>query len=225
MRSTKSLPIWLAATLLLTANAGGAIISVSATGTVVFNAIGDAPLSNVSSGDSVEISFTVDSAVFVDSIPGDVRAYEIDQSSFSITFSTPLEMGLLNPYPGGDVPYFGVIDGFPVADGFFVSDSPLSPGGVDLEQTPFNANLDLGYDGSTLSSTDILDALGTYDFTGLTRFGFNLWSIVPDNVAMEIDFQQMTISEQAIPEPGSIIVLGSFSTMALLRRRRIMVTD
>ncbi|MHC5006859.1 MAG: hypothetical protein ACYTGF_05810, partial [Planctomycetota bacterium] len=32
------------------------------------------------------------------------------------------------------------------------------------------------------------------DFDGLTSFGFNLWAIFPDNVALGIEFQQMTIA-------------------------------
>ncbi|MHC4776507.1 MAG: hypothetical protein ACYTBR_14750, partial [Planctomycetota bacterium] len=98
--------------------------------------------------------------------------------------------------PPGETPYFTLVDGFPVSDGFFVSTSPFSPGGVPLEQEPFEANVDLGYEGDTIGSLDILDALGIYDFDGLTSFGFNLWAIFPDNVAMEIDFEQMTISAE-----------------------------
>ena len=79
---------------------------------------------------------------------------------------------------------------------------PFSPGGVPLEQTPFNANLSLGYEGETLNSLDILDALGTYGFDGLTSFGFNLWSGGPDNVAMEIDFEQMTLEKAECDDGG-----------------------
>ena len=118
----------------------------------------------------------------------------LDQPSFVLGFSSGLNMGLADPFPVGETPYFTLVDGFPVADGFFVSTSPFSPGGVPLEQDPINLNLDLGYTGDTLGSLDILDAEGTYDFGGLTRFGFNLWAISPSNVGMEIDFAQMTIT-------------------------------
>jgi hypothetical protein len=206
----------LAGTAALTGAAhAGIAVEVEATGQVVFNGIGTPPLSNVNPGDSVVMTFTVDSNSFVDSVPGDVRAYEIIQSSFSMTFGGDVTQGLLDPFPGGQTPYFGIIDGFPVSDGFFVSTSTVSPGGVPLEQTPFNANLSLGYTGDTLSSLDILDAVGTYDFDGLTNFGFNLWSVFPDNVVMDIDFQQMTIT--AIPAPATLAV---FVPLALGRRRR-----
>jgi hypothetical protein len=193
----------------------GVAVEVEATGQVVFNGIGAPPLSEVNAGDSVVMTFTVDSDNFVDGIPGDVRGYEIIQSSFSVVFGGDITQGLLDPFPGGQTPYFGIIDGFPVSDGFFVSTSTVSPGGVPLEQDPFNLNLSLGYTGDTLSSLDILDAVGTYDFDGLTSFGFNLWSVFPDNVALGIDFQQMTIT--AIPAPGTLVILAP---LAFVRRRR-----
>jgi len=191
------------------------IVTVTATGQVLYNGIGDPPLSAVSGGDSVEMSFEVDSDNFAEGIPGDTRGYVIDESSFSLSFSTPVSVGLLNPFPAGQTPYFTLVDGFPVSDGFFVSTSAVSPGGVPLEQEPVNFNLDIGYTGDTLSSLDILDALGTYDFDGLTRFGFNLWQTFPDNVVMDMDFAQMTI----VPEPASIALLG-IGVLCVVRRWR-----
>jgi len=189
-------------------------LTVTATGTVVFNGVTAAPLNAVGAGDAATMSFQADSNNFIDGIPGDTRGYVIDETSFSLAFDTPASVGLLNPFPGGQTPYFTLVDGFPVSDGFFVSTSPVSPGGVPLSQTPLNANLDLGYVGATLSSLDILDALGTYDFTGLTRFGFTLWQTFPDNVRMEIDFAQLAIT----PEPASLALLALGAVLA--RRRR-----
>jgi hypothetical protein len=211
----RSAAVVLAVTGLIVSAAHADIITVTATGQVAWNAIGDPPLSSVSAGDTLVMSFEVDSNVFVEGIPGDLRSYEIDQSSFALTFSTPLTMGLLDPFPPGQTPYFTLVDGFPVSDGFFVSTFTTSPGGVPLEQEPVNFNLDLGYSGDTLSSLDILDALGDYDFDGLTRFAFNFWSIFPDNVGMEVDFQQMSI----VPEPTTFALLAPLSLL-LLRRRR-----
>ena len=86
---------------------------------------------------------------------------------------------------------------------------------MPLEQTPINLNVDLGYVGSTLSSLDILDAVGTYDFTGLTRFGFNLWAVSPGNVGMEINFEQLTI----VPAPGVGLLLPLGLVVGRRRRR------
>jgi hypothetical protein len=204
----------LGATALIAGAAQADIVQVEITGSVVFNGIGDPPLGDVGPGDSAVMSFQVDSDVFVDGVPGDVRGYEIDQASFSLAFAGgSVVQGLLNPFPG--TPYFGVVDGFPVSDGFFVSSSTVSPGGVALEQEPFNANFSVGYEGTTLDSLDILDAVGTYGFDGLTSFGYNLWAFFPDNVVMEMDFEQMTIS--TVPAPAALAVLAP---LALARRRR-----
>lgn len=196
------------------AGASADLVQVTVTGVVIFNGIADPPLGNINSGEAVALSFDVDSNNFVDGIPGDTRGYVIDQSSFSLSFSSGLDMGLLSPFPPGETPYFTLVEGFPVSDGFFVSTSPLSPGGVPLAQSPIQLNLSLGYTGNTLTSLDILDALGLYDFTGLTSFGFNLWRVFPDNVVMEMEFSQMTIT----PEPTSLVLLAA-GGMLLFRRR------
>ena len=170
----------------------GDVVEVTVTGTVFFNGIGDPPLSDVQAEDAASLTFLVDSNNFMDGV-GNTRGYVIDQSSFVLTLGS-VEMGLADPFPAGETPYFTLADGIPVADRFWVSTSVNSPGGVPLAQDPIEANVDLGYTGDTLSSLDILDALGTYDFDGLTSFGFNLWAIFPDNVVLGIDFEQMTIA-------------------------------
>jgi hypothetical protein len=201
--------------LLVVGAAQGAIVTVTAQGTVVFNGITTAPLNAVAAGHTAVMSFQVDSNVFVEGVPGDTRGYEIIQPSFSLAFSTPVSVGLLNPFPAGQTPYFTLVDGFPVSDGFFVSTSPTSPGGVPISQTPLQVNLDLGYVGTTLGSLDILDAVGTYGFTGLTRFSFTLWQSFPDNVRMEIEYSQLTI----VPAPGAMVLLGALGLLMPRRRR------
>lgn len=191
----KRVAIALAVAALAGTAAHAAVVSVEVSGIVIFNGIGAAPLGDVNGGEDVTLSFEVDSDNFVDGIPGDTRGYEIDQSSFVLSFSSGVMVGLASPFPAGTTPYFSLVDGFPVSDGFFVSTSAVSPGGVPLAQDPVNLNLDLGYDGATLASLDILDALGTYDFTGLTRFAFTLWQVFPDNAVAEFDFTGMTLEE------------------------------
>lgn len=170
------------------------LVEVRITGTVVSSFISQPPLGLVGPGDAATITFRVDSDVFVDGVPGDTRGYEVIPSSFSLEFDTPVSLGLESPFPSGLTPFFTLVEGFPVSDGFFLSTSTVSPGGVPLEQAPYHLNSSLGYVGSTLGTLDILDALGTYDFTGLTSFGLNLWASFPDNVALEMDFSGMTIS-------------------------------
>ncbi|MFG0242016.1 MAG: PEP-CTERM sorting domain-containing protein [Phycisphaerales bacterium JB054] len=188
------------------------IITVTATGEVFFNRINDGQLGNVNSGEIATVTFTVDSDTFVEDIPGDVRAYAINHASFTLSFSGGASVGLS---ANSTTPNFGVIDGFPVSDGFFVSEHTSSPGGVQLSQEPYNFDLSLGYVGETLDSLDILDALGTYDFDGLTRYSMNVWNISPDNVVLGMDFSQMTIT----PAPASVALLGLGGLVANRRRR------
>lgn len=213
----KKLAVNLALILLAATPVHAATVRVVVTGQVIFNGIGAPPLGNADAGDAVTIEFTVDSDDFTDGIPGDTRGYAIDPSSFTASFGD-VQVGLPDPFPDGSTPYFTLVDGFPVADGFFIATSPISPGGVPLAQAPYSLNLDLGYEGEVLSSLDILDAQGDYAFDGLTRFGFNLWSIVPDNVAMEMDYSGLSI--HAVPLPGALWLLlsGLLGTRVLPRR-------
>jgi hypothetical protein len=195
--------IVLAATLLMAASAQAVVVTVESTGMVIWNGINDGPLSEVNGGEDMVMSFTVDSDVFDEGTPGDTRGYVIDEASFSLSFSGGVVVGLMDPFPAGETPYFALVDGFPVSDGFWVSTSPFSPGGVPLEQDPVNFNLDLGYVEDTLSSLDILDALGEYGYDGMTRFALNFWSVFPDNVGMECDFMSMTISAPVAAEEAT----------------------
>jgi hypothetical protein len=204
----------LAIALLATAPAHATPVLVAAFGEVTENLIADSPLGDVAAGEGVVMSFTVDSNNFVDGAGGDSRGYVI--SSFALAFSGGVNVGLLI---GGDTAYFTLADGIPVSDGFWVSSSPDSPGGAQLEQEPYNVNLDLGYEGDTLSSLDILDAVGIYDLDGLTRFGFNVWQLSPDFPAMSIEFSLLKI--EPVPVPAALWLLGS-SLLCLIsfRRRR-----
>jgi hypothetical protein len=170
------------------------VVEVTVDGTVDFNQIGASPLGDANAGDPVTITFQVDSDNFVNSPTFPTRGYVIDQMSFNMTLGA-VTIGLENPFPAGTTPYFVLRDNDPAVDGFFVATSVDFPIGVPLDQAgifgQFTSNYSVGYDGGTLSSLDILGALGTYDFTGLQVFG---WSIDdgPFN-AMGINFQQMTI--------------------------------
>jgi hypothetical protein len=196
----RKVAIILAATVLAAASVQASPVNISATGTVVFNGVNGAPLDGVNGGETATVSFTVDSDNFIDGVPGDLRSYVIDPMSFVLSFSGGVSVGLVAAPPDC---YFTIVDGFPVSDGFFVSTSIVSPGGVPLEQEPVQFNLDLGYDGSLLQSLDIHEAKGVYGFDLLTRFAFNLWEVFPDNVRMDIDFQQMTIANEPVSVDAS----------------------
>jgi hypothetical protein len=176
----------------------GEMVHVTVTGEVEFNQIGSPPLADVNPGDPATLMFSVDSDVFTDSMTFPTRGYEIDQSSFVLTLGGFM-IGLADPFPAGQTPYFVVRDNDPAVDGFWTSTDVDIPFGVPVDQMGvfglFLNNYSVTYTGDTLGSLDILDALGTYDFDGLTVFN---WTIDdgPFN-AMGLVFEQMTISVAA----------------------------
>ncbi|MBK9128959.1 MAG: hypothetical protein IPM13_14330 [Phycisphaerales bacterium] len=205
--------------LLLAASALAATVQVTVTGSVDFNFIGLPPLSGFAPGAPASLTFTVDSNNFVDSVNFPTRGYPIDTSSFVLS-SGAASIGLQNPFPAGQTPFFALRNNDPAVDGFFVATSYEFFGGVPLDQTHttgarYQHDFHVTYTGDTLSSLDILDALGTYDNTGLTVFGWGVWRNSPDFVFLGLDFGQMTIT----PEPTSLALLAPLATL-LARRRR-----
>jgi hypothetical protein len=66
-----------------------------------------------------------------------------------------------------------------------------------LAQQPYLFDFQLGYDGATIDSVDILDALGSYDADSAELFGFRVWDSYdnnPANLRMNVEFEQMTIT-------------------------------
>lgn len=202
MRTTPLLTFVAVMAMLIAPVQAGTLVTVTATGEVEFNQISAPPLGNVASGETVTMTLVVDSDSFVNSSFFPTRGYIIDQATFSLVFDSA-SMALQNPFPPAETPYFVIRDNDPAVDGFFVATNVDNPFGfgVPLNQSgifgQFQNSYRVTYTGDTLPSLDILDALGTYDFSGLTVFG---WTIDdgPFN-AMFIIFNQMTI-EAAIAD-------------------------
>ena len=204
-----------------TASLAGTTVTVTVTGEVEFNGIRNSPIdrNNVPAGSAAVLAFQLDAGNFVNSGLFPVRGYVIDESSFELTLNG-VSVGLQNPYPAGQTPYFVLRDNDPAVDGFFLSSNidTGAPEGVPTDEPgvlgQFFNNFYATYLGSTLPSLDILDALGTYDFDGLTVFNWTLDDGAFGPNAMGLLFSQMTI----VPEPASAVVLGMALT-ALPRRR------
>jgi hypothetical protein len=187
----------------------GVPVTVTAIGEVEFNQIGSPPLGDVVAGETVTMTFVVDSDIFVDSMNFPTRGYEIAQPSFSLAFeSAALE--LQDPFPAGVTPYFVIRDNDPAVDGFFVATNVDIPFGfgLPLNQTgffgQFAASYRVTYTGDTLPSLDILDAVGNYDFTNLTVFG---WSVDDGPFeAMFVIFEQMMIVAGVADDDGDGIL-------------------
>lgn len=157
--------------------ANGTPVRVTVTGTVEYNLVSAPPLGNADDGDPVELSFLVYSGDFVDSPSFPVRGYRIDRTSFRLEAGSAT-LALQSPWPAAEELYFSIRDDDPAVDGFMVTRNVASPTGSPLNQNggfgPLVNDFYVTYGGSTLSSLDILAAVGTYDFTGLTVFNWTV---------------------------------------------------
>lgn len=196
----------LLAALMLAVPAQAVEVEVVARGEVEWNFVRvQAPLNQVEVGDSVEMRFIVDSEVFKNSTSYPTRGYEIDATTYELTFGGDVTVQLEAPpwYPPTSKPRFTLRDNDPAVDGFFVAwenvDWPYP--GLFLNTQGFcgnfEAHFDVGYTGDTLESLDIVDATGFYDFDGLGRYYFNVVDCGFE--AIGILFQDMTISLVPIP--------------------------
>lgn len=189
-----------AATLIVAATVSADEVLVTVTGVVEFNQINPPPLGNVNPNDDATLTFIIDSDTFVDSASFPTRGYLIAPASFTLTLGGTT-IGLQSPFPLGQFAYFGIRDNDPAVDGFFVSTDVDGPIGVPIDQTgafeQFRNNFYVTYTGDTLNSLDVLDAVGTYDFTGLTVFN---WTVDDGPFQpMGMIFEQLVID--VIPAP------------------------
>ena len=218
MKNIIALALVLIASYTFPANA--VVVEVVITGEVEFNQINSGALSTATSGDAASLVFRVDSNVFVDSATFPTRGYAITPGSFTFTAGGS-SVGLADPLPPGTTPYFVLRNDDPAVDGFFTGTSVDGfPNGVPSDSTglfgPFTPNFSVTYNNDPLASLDILGAVGTYDFSGLTVFGFTV-DDGPFN-AMGLIFEQMTIT--AVPIPAAIWMFGAgILSLAGLRRR------
>jgi len=193
-------------------------ITVEFIGMVEYNQVNQGIFADVNSGDAVLATFTLDSEIW-EASPGGygVRGYPIDQSSFELTIGSVGPVPLVSPQPNGEITYFNIRNADPVADGFFISNQldwdNLLPkldveGGIDPY---FSFIWSVGYTEDTFSSLDIVDAIGSYDYTGLTSF----YTAVKDSWAdpIGLEFVQTNI----IGGPVAIESMSMGSVKALFR--------
>ena len=184
--------IMIATVTLLASGALAETITVEFIGTVEYNQVNQGIFADVNSGDAVLVTFTLDSETWEPSPGGyGVRGYPIDQSSFEMTIGSVGPVPLVSPQPNGEVTYFNIRNDDPAADGIFIANQLdwdiLLPkldvaGGIDPY---FSLIWSVGYTGDTFSSLDILDAIGSYDYTGLTSFYTAVKDAWADPIGME----------------------------------------
>lgn len=205
-------------TAVLAALAGwaqGAVVQVDVMGTVGFNVI-QGTHAGIPAGTPVSMSFRVASDTFVNSASFPTRGYTLDLTSF-VMMVGGASVILDNPQPFGPA-YFVLRNNDPAVDGFLLSrnvDFP-QPVGVHIPGLTPAHELDFlaTYPGTTLPSLDILDAVGTYDLTGLSVFNWTIGRF--GNPGAEYNYESMRI--WVVPAPSSAGLLGMI-VLAWRRRR------
>lgn len=199
------LAITLVALLAITVPASAEMYSVVITGSVDFSQVSFGQFADVVSGDPIVVELMVDSDDFIDSASFPTRAYAI--TDFDVTIGG-IAVGFQDPYPAGLTPYFVIRDNDPAVDGFFLSHGTDFPTGLFIDEPAnvddfFGVSFNVTYGGELLDSLDIAGATGTYDFDGLTVFGFALTDGPFE--AMFFIYEQMTITGGGVAvEPRSL---------------------
>ncbi len=182
----------------------GTEFRVTVRGEVEFNGISQGPLGAVASGESATMEFLLDEDDFVNSGAFPTRGYVIDPSSWTLAFDSGT-LGLQDPL--ADTRFFVLRDNDPAVDGFFISTNVNVPAGLPLNVAggfgQFESNYSVTYGGATLPSLDIADAVGEYDFGGLTVFN---WTISDGPFEpFGVVFESMSIVEVV---PGAVTIYG-----------------
>lgn len=191
------------------------LVKVEIQGSVEYNSFSSGILAPVEAGDPGVITFLLDSDDFVNSPNFPTRGYRIDKSSFSFTLGG-VAIGLENPYPAGQTPFFVLRNNDPAVDGFFISENVDVPFAVDTSVPNVNLSFLATYlNPATLPSLNILDALGTYNLNGISSFQWTL--DVGPGEPLGMSYESLTIS--AIPAPGVLPLLAALALPGRRRRR------
>jgi len=160
---------------------------VDITGSVEFNSINVGPLQGAGGfGTPVVMSYDVTSPGTPNiSFPADAQDYQIVASSFTLVVGG----SVLDMSSGSGA--FTLFDGIPVSDRTETNASGL-PDGMIIAQS-------VGWTGTTFSSSDIADAVGSYGFAGLTSFGWTVGG--PGLGQMSVEYASMDISYCLVGTP------------------------
>jgi hypothetical protein len=211
-----SIVVFFAALGHFNAPADAALVNITVDGTVAFNVI-QGNQTNVPDGAPVQMSFNVDSDVFLNSGSFPTRGYNIILNSFSMTVGGQ-PITIVDPQ---STKYFVLRNNDPAVDGFFLSAGTDFPSPVNVNIPGLAPEHDLDFIatyGSTtvLSSLNILDAVGTYDLTGISVFGWTVGRF--GNAGAEYNYESMTIS--VVPAPGGLMMCLLAGVIVPSQRRR-----
>jgi hypothetical protein len=191
-------------------------VRITVNGVVDYSVI-QGGMTGTPSGAPVSMSFSVDSGVFLNSASFPTRGYAIDPASFTMSVNG-VAVTMDNPQPDGTA-YFVLRNNDPAVDGFFISQGgvdlpfPLTvriPGLAPAHELEFVRTFN---NITTLTSLDILDAVGSYGFENMSSY---LWTIGRfGNPGAEYVYQSISIT--AVPEPATLGLMG-LGALVLLRR-------
>ena len=159
-----------------------ALVTVVITGKVGFSALGTdprSPMMNVTTGDTMTLSFTVSPQATVREVPlqgivmDGIAPFEMCTGDFALQFSSGLHFHLGPPPVAIDGTvgsfYFSLMKSRPVLDGAWVSTAPdMGQKGLPLElhgappKEIYTGVFELRYDRNTFPSLDIPKSFGTY---------------------------------------------------------------
>lgn len=175
-------------------------VKVEISGQVEYNQVqpANSRMGHPKAGDEVTYTFQVDSTNFTDSNIHPTRGYPIIGDSLSAVIGSET-FGIQDPLTGNN-PLFILRNNDPKVDGFLIGTSVNGfENGAPLNEEgafgPFRMNFLLTYLHDPLPSLDILDALGTYSFNGISSYHLTIDDGAFNPVG--IIFKQMTI--KAIP--------------------------
>jgi len=118
----------------------GETVMVTVRGFEESNQIGDPPLGDAQADDEVTLTLFLDTDVFLDSVNFPVRGYVIDEASYTLQLGA-VSIGLQDPFPAAETPYFVIRNDDPAVDGFFTgSNIDGFPNGVPLDQVGIFGN-------------------------------------------------------------------------------------
>jgi hypothetical protein len=189
----KAVPLTVLLAGLLAPLAAADTVEVTVTGTVGFNVIGGSH-TGIPAGAPVTMRFRLDSEVFVDSPSFPTRGYPVDPDSFEMTVDGASVI-LGDPRPIAPAS-FVIRNDDPMVDGFLLSTNIDLPFPVQVFIPGLAPEHDLEflvtYPMTTVPSLDLLDAVGSYDFTGISVFNWTIGRL--GGIGAEYIYEGMTIA-------------------------------
>lgn len=162
------------------------------------------PIGSAAAGQSVVLSFQIDSDAFLPSPDGTSRAYAVDPASFELVFE-PGSTRLKRPSTRRP-PWFVLTDGA-AGDGVRLSEHVDASVPLTLDAhgvlSHFGQYLELGFEAAEFPSSDALALLGTHDATAILAAQWEYEDLV--FIPLVITFETLTIARAGAHPPSTFV--------------------